>query len=347
MSSKVHLVRRSVVGGIVAFLLAAAPAQALITPTKVRGGSGTQVLPAVNTNDFGWSSNSTARPRHFDAFAQLRSGGAIKKVNGPRTVGFMGAFDGDTSTIFYQQASGPSSDIYTDDFLVPGSRAPVTDINTSLWEYQPSVSPGYILFGRNSFTSASAPWQILLYNRTTHAITKLDQVTYRCACVLPGQVTDQYATWTRCSRTGCAVKYYDIAGGTTSKVANPQGKLQYTSSVSASTGDIYFAASGFGCGKHVALYRWNPVAGGDPVRVASLPAGYDVFWSTFTLDDSTDSHQDVFFDRTVCGGGYPADIYELVDADTAAPSAFGSATGAGGGSARQHAMAPNQMPAGL
>src|SRR5437764_9039954 len=108
MSSKVCRARRCAVAGTVAFLLAAAPAQALLTPTKVKGGSGAQVLPAVNTNDIGWSSNSGARPRHYDAFAQLRSGGAITKVNGPRTVGFMGAFDGDTSTIFYQQTSGYS-----------------------------------------------------------------------------------------------------------------------------------------------------------------------------------------------------------------------------------------------
>jgi hypothetical protein len=347
MSSKVRRARRSVAGGVVAFLLAATPAYALITPTKVKGGGGAQVLPAVNTNDIGWSSSTKAHPNHFDAYAQLRSGGAITKVNGRRTVGYMGAFDGDTSTIFYQQTSGYSSDIYTDDFLVPGSRALAPDINTKLWEYEPSVSPGYILFGRNAFTSSSSPWLILLYNRATHSTTQLDQVTYRCGCVWPGQVTDQYATWTRCSRTSCAVKYYDIASGLTFNVPNPQGKLQYNPSVSAATGDFYFVASGFGCGKHVALYRWNPVSGGDPVRIASLEAGYDVFWSTFTLDDSVDSHQDVYFDRTVCVRHYPADIYELIDADTAAPGPAGAAMGPTNDAARVHAMAPNQVPAGV
>jgi len=347
LSPKIHRAGLTVVGGVVAFFLVAAPAHALIAPIRVKGGSGAQVLPAVNANDFGWSANSTARPNHYDAFAQRKSGGAIKKVNGPRTIGYMGAFDGDTSTIFYQQVGGYSSDIYTDDFLAPGTRTPVSAINTTLWEYQPSVSPGYILFGRNDFRRASAPWKILLYNRNNGQMTLLDQATYRCRCVFPGQVTDQYATWTRCSRTGCAVKYYDIANHTTSQVANPHGKLQYVPSVSASTGDIYFAASGFGCGKHVALYRWNPAAGGDPDRIATLPDGYDVFWSTFTLDGSGGSHQDVYFDRTVCGGHYYADIYELNDADTAAPRSAGIAMGAASGSARVHAMAPNQTPAGL
>jgi hypothetical protein len=325
----------------------AVPARALITPTRVKGGRGTQVLPAVNANDFGWSSNTTAHPNHFDAFAQRKSGGAIKKVNARRTIGYMGAFDGDTSTIFYQQVKGYSSDIYTDDFLEPGTRSPVSAINTTRWEYQPSVSPGYILFGRNDFHNPSSPWKILLYDRKDGDITVLDQATYKCRCVFPGQVTDRYATWTRCSRSGCAVKYYDITHKTTSLVANPHGKLQYVPSVSAATGDIYFAAGGFGCGKHVGLFRWNPAEGGDPDRVATLPAGRDVYWSTFTLDGAGGTHQDVYFDRTVCGGHYYADIYELNDADTAAPVSAGIAMGAASGSARFHIMAPNQAPPGL
>src|SRR5207249_3039482 len=136
---------------------------------------------------------------------------------------------------------------------------------------------GYIEFGRNSFRNARSPWKIMLYNRGTGKIIKLDSSTFRCGCIVPGQVSDQYATWTLCRKTDCFVKYYDIATQMTHKVPDPDNKYLYTPGVSATTGDIYYFGSGNGCGLHVVAYRWDPTGGVDPVKIAVLPAGHDAY----------------------------------------------------------------------
>ncbi len=117
----------------------------------------------------------------------------------------------------------------------------------------------------------------MLYDRNTDTNIVLDTVTQRCACVYPGQVSDDYATWTRCSKSTCQAWYYDIAGETTAKIPNPNAKLQYFPAVSAATGDLYFVQSAFGCGLHTKIMQWNPVAGGAANVVSAQPRGYDVY----------------------------------------------------------------------
>jgi hypothetical protein len=286
-----------------------------VAETPVETGAANQFAGDGNTTYLTWSSNTTAHPRHYDAMFRLLAGGPSMKMNAAGTIGYSGDINGDTTEAVYQQIDSSGSDLYTYDLALQTRTAAPQAVDSTLWEYGASISDGYILYGRNKFNRKSSPWKIMLYDRNTDTNIVLDTVTNACACVYPGQVSDDYATWTRCSKSICQAWYYDIAGQTTQKIPNPNGKLQYFPAVSGATGDLYFVQSAFGCGLHTKIMQWNPVAGGAANVVSSQPRGYDVYVGPNVFDDGT--HQDVYVDRQICSGKYYADIYVINDADTA------------------------------
>jgi hypothetical protein len=158
---------------------------------------------------------------------------------------------------------------------------------------------------------------VFLYNRTTHAITTLTnpaRTRTGDTRVWPDDVTETYATWTRCATT-CNVYYYDVASHVTAQVPNPNKTFYYSSSVSDATGDIYFVRSGHGCGVTVKIFRWHIGDPGSYTSVASLPAGYDGGSKTSVFNDGT--HDTVTFQRQRCAGKYYSDLYQVPSADTA------------------------------
>ena len=100
----------------IALAVAVVPsAQATVTPEKVIGGKGLQFGLIGNGTWYGWTANSTAHPRHYDAFARQVTGTTVIKINEAGTSGWTGGFDPTTNTIFYQQISKSHSDIYSFD----------------------------------------------------------------------------------------------------------------------------------------------------------------------------------------------------------------------------------------
>jgi hypothetical protein len=248
--------RTIIVGLALAATMGAVAAAGTIPETLVEGGPGNQFSGDGNSTYLTWATNSTDHPRHYDARARLLAGGGGFKMNASGTEGFAGDINGDTTEAAYQQVNGSSSNILLYDLEARTRSAASSVVNTDLWEWAPSVSDGYILFGRNKFARPSSPWKVVLYDRNSDSTMVLDSVTNACGCIIPGQVSDDYATWTRCDRATCQAWYYDIAADTTARVPNPLDKQQYYPSVSAATGDIYLVRSGNGCGQNVRRIRW-------------------------------------------------------------------------------------------
>jgi hypothetical protein len=286
-----------------------------VAETFVEGGSGNQFSGDGNSTYLTWAANSGANPDHYDSMFRPLVGGTPVVMNDLFTQGFAGDINGDTTEAVYQQVAGSSSDIYLYDLDLETRTAAPAAVNTALWEWSPSVSDGFILFGRNKFNRPGSLWKIMLYDRNADTSMVLDSARNDCQCIFPGQVSDQYATWTHCSQKTCQAWFYDIAGDTTKKVPNPNDKVQYFPAVSGSTGDLYFVQSAFACGAHLKIMRWDP-AGGPASVVSTQPPGYDVYLGPNVFDD-TGGHQDVYVDRQRCGGKYYADIYVINDADTA------------------------------
>jgi hypothetical protein len=292
-------------------LVTGSAATAGVVATKVEGGAGDQILGQRNTDWGVWTSNTRDHPRAYNAYGRM-IGSPRFRINPAGSQGFAGTLLGDTSQAIYQKIDRGSSNIYLYDLDAKQQTSPGAGVNTDLWEWQPSVSDGFVLFGRNSFRTRSSPWKVMLFDRTTHTFKTLDSVTYRCGCIYPGQVTDQYATWTKCT-AACQVWVYDIGAQQAARVPNPSTQYQYWPGVSESTGDIYFVGAD-DCGSGTQILRWNPTQKGGPGVVYTLPQGFNVSVSLRVTDDGG-GHQDLYFDRQVCGGHFYADIYTLADAD--------------------------------
>jgi hypothetical protein len=272
---------------------AARPASTTWGPmTPVRTGNASEISPASDAPWLAWSQNSNAHPRHFDAFAK-RTGDPKFRVNPPGTQAFAGGIDG--TDLIYQRVRNGRSDLKLYD-LGAGMPLPLPGgVNTDHREYSATNSGDYLLFGRdNAHTGAN---RVMLFNTNTETDMVLASQHSPNAFVFPGQVSGDYAVYYRCGNT-CNVFVYDImAGGTPTKIPNPNGKLQYAPSVAAS-GFVFFLRSGFACGRNVHIKRYD-IMGASTSEIAPLPAARDAF-GTYTDDNGT---LDVYYDRLNCSHG--------------------------------------------
>ena len=311
--------KRSLVAATAFVLVSVSIASAAVVPVKVKGRVRIdEFLPAANGTYLIWSANSIAHPRHYDAWVE-----PLDKSTDPvmmNAVGSLRGFTGSTvngnEAMFQEVTAGARvtrSNIYFFDVETKVRSAPPAGVNTSDWEWAPSSSPGFILFGRNRFDSLTAPWDVVLFDRLAGTQMVLDSVKNRCGCIYPGSVTDSYATWAKCV-TVCQVYYYDIVAGLKHLVPNPLGKFQYSSALSQDSSSVYLVRSGRACGAGVKLMRWD-VGGGDPVIVTSLADLEDIWWSPGVYTD-IDGHDHVYYGQIHCGGKYYTDIYRVDDTET-------------------------------
>jgi hypothetical protein len=104
----------------------------------------------------------------------------------------------------------------------------------------------------------------------------------------------------------CDVFQYDITADTVTKIDDPNARCQYAASVNP-TGTIYFARSGFGCGKNV-LIRTLPL-GGSVSTILDFADGRDLY-TTYAVDNG-DTTTDVYLDPFRCG--HDADVVKITD----------------------------------
>jgi hypothetical protein len=313
------MLRRMWLVGFFAFLLVPAVTgtslAAPITPTPILGGSTDQILPDANASFIGWSHNTKAHPRHYNAYVQPLSGGSVK-LNTGTSFGWFGGIRPDANEAAFQQTNArqSQSDIRIVDLdVLPLAPTSPPGLNSKAWEFRPSISASRILFGR----ILDRRTLIYVYDRTLQtsiALASARNLRNGSPRIFPDDVTETYATWTKCV-TVCNVYFHSLVTNVTTVIPNPNKAHQYNSSVSDTTGDMYFVTSGRGCGVRVKILRWHI---GDPLPytvVAALPSGYDVALRTATFNDGTNDN--VFFDRVRCAGKFYSDIYEVPAANTA------------------------------
>ena len=107
-------------------------------------------------------------------------------------------------------------------------------------------------------------------------------------------------------------------------------------------GMVYFVRSGNGCGASVRIYRWQLGSTDKPVLLYAFPAGRDASTRLFAFNDG--SSTSLYFDLYNCST-HRSNIYVLLGADTAAPSArmIGHAGSVGGG-LKAGGPLPGSMP---
>ena len=322
-----------------------------IQPVLFQGGPGDQVTGMGNTEWRVWSSNSTRERSRYNAYAR-KDGSRRIKLNARGTKGFFGSLNDDTSQAIYQQASGGGrlgarsgrSNIYLYNLQTKRRHSPGNGVNTKLWEWSPSVSADHILFGRNDLRRNGSLWRVMLYDRDTHTVTRLDSARNRCRCIFPGQVTDEYATWTKCSQTLCQSWYYTIGTDVSAMIPNPLDEQTYYPAVTATTGNLYFARSGTGCGAGTQILSWHPVVGGAPELISTLPAERDLAASSMAFHDAG-GHDDVYLSMLICSGRFASDLYKIDDAETGASRLPASGRSAAPQAAKE-LLPPGAVPTG-
>ena len=180
-------------------------------------------------------------------------------------------------------------------------------MNTPRWEWEPSVSGDWILFGRENFKTNT--YAIVLHNMSTSETRTLDS---GLGPRTPGQANGDYAVWTRCDGS-CDVVLEQISAGSGSDVVLEKPAVttyQYGPSVT-STGVVYLARSGRDCGSNVRIVRFGPSDPAEGTVVAALGSGRDMF-GTYARENA-DGSVDVFYDRLSCTNLKVADIYRIHD----------------------------------
>jgi Divergent InlB B-repeat domain len=298
---------RALVGAVAGALLAASvvgmgptPPAGAATEIPVLTSSHGEFQPARGEGLLGWEQNSRRRPNEFDVMVR-RDGSSPVRVNPGRSRAAMGDFAG--GRLVYQQYRNRRSDLRFYD-LDTGARSKVAGVNTRHWEYWPSMSGEWLLYGR--WNRSGGARRLLLHNLATGERRVLDRTKSGRAFIGPGQVAGNYAVWSTCDLR-CQVFRYDILTATAEMIPNP-GAYQRAPSVS-SAGTVYFSRGGKGCGASVALVR-APVGGPQEVLV-QLQNVLDIR-DTYAYTKANGSVE-VYYERNGCGKPAAADVYMVED----------------------------------
>ena len=235
----------------------------------------------------------------------LRHGGVVVRINQTGTSGGAGGIDG--NRVIYQQIKHGQSNLMLFDSTTKAHTNPPAGFNTRLWEYAPSISGNWVLFGRLSEPRLRRE-QVILRNLTSGKQVTLDSMTNGDGFQTfnaPGQVNGNWASWVRCANHACRVLRYDIASGRHKAVNIQVRQLAYAPSVGAD-GTVYFAVGKTGCGNAVQLIA-RPV-GRPPTVLVHFKSGYDVFSTSATADPT--SGTDVYFTKIKCRGN-KGDIFRV------------------------------------
>jgi hypothetical protein len=294
------MVVRAIAAAVVAVLLLTVPA---IGATGVLTTKAYEFNPAATDTYISWNGISH---RHFVVYAK-QFGGSRFRVNPKGTDAWDGSIEG--TTLIYQQyvPSKGRSDVYSYD-LVGKTRSKIgKPVSTDRWEYDPVGSGDWVMYARY-FRDADR--KIYLYNTTTKELRTVASTSGRAWDLGPSQISGNYAVWDKAkvrrrNVVGCDVFLYDIAGGTKTKLPNPNDRCQYSPGVNPA-GTVFFARSGFGCGKNVVI-REQPL-GGSASKVVTIPAGHDV--SSLYAVDNGDTTTDLYYDPMSCTKA-KADIFKV------------------------------------
>ena len=250
-----------------------------------------------------WQQNSMRRPRHYDVLVRDVDGGPTTRVNPAGTNGANGDIAG--NILVYQQFEERRSGVRFFD-LTTGERShPPNGVNTEHWEYWPTMSDRWLLFGRLARRSNTR--RVILFDLSTGEGKTLAKVRGRQTFLAPGQVGGDWAVWSRCAaRSPCKVVRYQISTGERDVIADPNGGDHHSPSVDA-RGTVFYVRGGDRCGNRVSLIR-QPLEGGEGV-LWRLPNGDDIGRTHVQMRARGET---ILYDHFSCGRSVESDAWQFV-----------------------------------
>lgn len=211
------------------------------TPLPVKASARNEVTPAAGSGFLTWAKSRRGHLHVYDVWGQ-QDGQPPFRINALKTSGFGGGIDG--TTLVYQQVRNYDSNLRFFDLVNRRRTNAPPGINTSRWEWGPTMSGGWLLFFRGVYRG---PQQAILHNLTTGEQRVLDTKPGKRGGLLAGQVNGNFAVWSKCpGDNACDVYRYDIAAQTRVAMAR-NGRLLYAPSVTAS-GATYYVRGETTCG---------------------------------------------------------------------------------------------------
>lgn len=261
--------------------------------------------PARSENAMAWEQNTRKRPGRYHVMVQV-DGSSPVPANRSGSSAAMGDFVG--SRLVYQQYKGNPYTRGRSDLLLfdipSGARSKVPGVNSRQWEYWPSHSEGWLLFGR--WKPENEVRRLFLHDLETGERRLLDKTKGSTRFIGPGQVQGNYAVWSTC-RPRCNVFRYNIAANTKQKIDNP-GFFQRAPSVTRG-GTVYFSRGGKGCGASVVLVRSR--LDGQQEALVQLQQGLDIR-DTYAYVEPNGTVE-VYYERNACRTKAGSDIYKVQD----------------------------------
>jgi hypothetical protein len=259
--------------------------------------------PAAGPDHVAWAEWPRRHGRRWTAYVQ-ETGERRVKANRPRTHGYPGGFDGETFA--YQETRGRRSSIVLYDLATKARSSPPAGVNTTSWEWHPTISGDWLLFSRRSIRARVD--QVVLRNVATGESIVLDRLTRtgRSRWSEAGQVSGNHAVWYRCTDL-CRVYHYDIAARTKTMIPTVGGRHQYEPSVT-DDGTLYYLSSAGGCGVSVRIVRRAPT--GATAVLRSLPRRWDSF-RTYGLENENGTTS-LFYERVHCKTNVQ-DVFKVID----------------------------------
>lgn len=293
------------VGGLLVVTASAATA-----PVPVKNTTRNEGTPAAGGQYFSWAKSRRGHPHVYDVWAQ-KEGSAPFKVNARKTSGWSGGIFG--TRLVYQQLRKGNSDIRFLDLATRRRSNPPAGVNTKRWEWRPTISGDWLLYGRGVVFGSSQ--SVILRNIVTGEQRVLDTLRSTSGYLQAGQVAGTYAVWLKCTtRETCNVFRYEIVTGTATQMPTT-GQVLYAPSVTP-TGTTYYGRSGPACGAAAELVKTT--LDGATGILYSFPRGEDFSIthaaSVESLPPGPITSTLIYFDRVLCSSRR-TDIYSVTDVE--------------------------------
>lgn len=259
--------------------------------------------PVRGSGWLSWQQNTRKRPRHYDVVARSMDTGSQTRVNPPGTSGANGDIEGDR--LVYQQFERGRSGLRFFDLSTGERSKPPSGINTEHWEYWPSTSGRWLLFGR---LHENTTRRIILFDLSTGVAKRLAKVKGVNRFLAPGQVSGEWAVWYRCpSKSECNIVRYHIPTGESDAIANP-GHLRYHAPSVDPEGTVYYARARSGCGNRVRMIRER--LDGSREELWRLPNGDDIGRTHAQVRPRGNT---ILYDHFSCGQAAESDAWQIAD----------------------------------
>lgn len=308
--------------GVAAVCLGGVAAQAFSVET-VRGTRANEgypaagVDPATGATYVAWSQSRPGHRNQYDAYLQRRGRERIKLNT--RGMAWTFGLDPATHQVAYQQARNGDSNIRLYDYATGLRNRLDPLVNTTAWEYAPSVSGQWLVFARLNYRATPDVRTLYLYNLTTHERRVLATYTgnYGRGVIDDGQVNGDWVVWAKVTHgwRDWSVYRYQISTGETTVVPRPAGRYDYVPSVAAD-GTMYFARSASSCGALATFRQYD--LNGVVTNIGRLPVGYDA-WNHSFISEPPDGSRQLYFDALRCAGR-PSNVNVYMTDVTPAPA---------------------------